>query len=259
MDALVIAGGTPVPGEPLYNETQGMPKALLDIAGKPMVQWVLDALGEARHVERVVIVGLPPSCSVHCSKPTNFVPNFGDLLANVEAGLRHLMELNPQAQYLLTVSADIPAITPPMVDWMIETTLQTRHDLYYCVIERQRMEERFPGARRSYVRLKDRQVCGGDMNVFRTGLAAEKALWAKVLAARKNALKQAALVGLDVFLLLLVRQLSLQRAERMISRRLRLRGRVILCPYPEIGMDIDKPHQLEILRRDLAARTQPAP
>ncbi len=258
MDALVTAGGIPEPGEPLYDETQGKPKALLDIAGKPMVQWVLDALGEARHVEQVVIVGLPPDCGVHCSKPTDFVPSFGDLLANLEGGLRRLMELNPQAEYTLSVAGDIPAITPPIVDWTIETTMQTRHDLYYCVIERQRMEERFPGSRRSYVRLKDREVCGGDMNVFRTGLAAEKDFWERIIAARKNAMKQAALVGLDVFLLLLVRQLSLQRAETMISRRLKLRGRVILCPFPEVGMDVDKPHQLEILRRDLAARMQPA-
>jgi NDP-sugar pyrophosphorylase family protein len=44
MDAIVIAGGIPEPGDPLYEYTQGQPKALLDIAGKPMVQWVLDAL-----------------------------------------------------------------------------------------------------------------------------------------------------------------------------------------------------------------------
>lgn len=257
MDALVTAGGIPEPGEALYAETQGRPKALLDIAGKPMVQWVLDALGESRCVERVVVVGLESDCGVHCSKPTAFVPSFGSLLANLEGGLRRLMDLNPQAEYALTVSADIPAITGPMVDWIVETAMQTRHDLYYCVIERHQMEERFPGSRRSYVRLKDREVCGGDLNVLRLGLTAERAFWEKIVAARKNAMKQAALVGFDVFVLALTRQLTLQRAESMISRRLKLRGRVIVCPYPEIGMDVDKPHQLELLRRDLATRRVP--
>ncbi len=257
MDALVTAGGVPEPGEPLYPETAGRPKALLDIAGKPMVQWVLDALGEARRVERVVVVGLDPGCGLHCSKPTEFVPSFGGLLANLEGGLRRLMELNPQAEYALSVSGDIPAITGTMVDWTVDTAMQTQHDLYYCVIERQRMEQRFPGSRRSYVRLKDREVCGADMNVLRLGLAADRAFWEKLVAARKNAMKQAALVGFDVFLLALTRQLTLPRAESMISRRLKLRGRVILCPYPEVGMDVDKPHQLHILRRDLAARAQP--
>lgn len=254
MDALVTAGGIPEPGEPLYAETQGGPKALLDIAGKPMVQWVLDALGDSQRVERVVVVGLERDCGVHCRKPTDFVPNSGGLLANLERGLRRVMALNPQAEYALVVSGDIPAIRGAMVDWTVDTATQTRHDLYYCVIERRRMEERFPGSRRSYVRLKDHEVCGGDMNVLRLGLAAERGFWDKLVAARKNAMKQAALVGFDVFLLALTRQLTLARAEAMISRRLKLRGRVLLCPYPEVGMDVDKPHQLDLLRQDLAAR-----
>ena len=54
MDAIVIAGGNPQPQESLYAYSRGNPKALIDIAGKPMVQWVLDALGGAQSVDRVV-------------------------------------------------------------------------------------------------------------------------------------------------------------------------------------------------------------
>ena len=45
MDAIVTAGGIPMPGEPLYEYTNGSPKALLDIAGKPMIQWVSKKIG----------------------------------------------------------------------------------------------------------------------------------------------------------------------------------------------------------------------
>ena len=44
MDAIVTAGGIPQPGEPLYEYTLGASKAMLDVVGKPMIQWVLDAL-----------------------------------------------------------------------------------------------------------------------------------------------------------------------------------------------------------------------
>ncbi|MDP2976442.1 MAG: hypothetical protein Q8N45_09575, partial [Anaerolineales bacterium] len=37
-----------------------------------------------------------------------------------------------------------------------------------------------------------------------------------------------------------------------VAKRLKITGRGILCPYAEVGMDIDKPHQLEMLRADLA-------
>jgi hypothetical protein len=33
-----------------------------------------------------------------------------------------------------------------------------------------------------------------------------------------------------------------------------LKGKVLVCPYAEVGMDVDKPHQLEIMRLDLAKR-----
>ena len=58
MDAIVTAGGIPQPDEPLYAFTQGGPKALLDIFGKPMIQWVLDALEGAKGVDNIVIIGL---------------------------------------------------------------------------------------------------------------------------------------------------------------------------------------------------------
>ena len=46
MDAIVTAGGIPQPEDPLYTFSNGNAKALIDVAGKPMVQWVLDALGD---------------------------------------------------------------------------------------------------------------------------------------------------------------------------------------------------------------------
>lgn len=254
MDAFVTAGSIPGPDDPLYPESRGSPKAMLDVAGKPMVQWVLDALGGSTRVNQVVLVGLEPETGLTCTKPLTFVPNQGGMLANIRIGLKQLHTLNPQATHVLAVSSDTPAITSEIVDWTVDTTMQTDHDIYYLVIERSVMESRFPESKRSYVRLKDVEVCGGDMNVIRTTLSGDEALWDRLVAARKNAMKQATLVGLDILFLVLIHQLTLKRAETMISRRLRLQGRAILSPYAELGMDIDKPHQLAILRRDLARR-----
>jgi GTP:adenosylcobinamide-phosphate guanylyltransferase len=254
MDALVTAGGTPAPGEPLYEAAEGRPKALIDIAGKPMAQWVLDALGGASRVDRVVLVGVSSDSGLTCAKPIEFVPNQGSMLSNIKAGMDHTLKANARAHHVLAVSSDIPGITPEMVDWTVDTTMQTDDDLYYSVIERATMESRYPGSKRSYVRLKDVEVCGGDMNVIRATLAGNEGLWERLVAARKNAMKQAALVGLDVLFLVLIGQLPLHSAESRISKRLKLRGRVVLCPFAEIGMDVDKPFQLELMRQDLASR-----
>ena len=91
MDAIVIAGGIPEPEEPLYEYTQGQPKALLDIAGKPMVQWVLDALGGAKTIDQIVLIGLSEEDGLESPKPITYVPNQGGMLQNVRAGIEKIL------------------------------------------------------------------------------------------------------------------------------------------------------------------------
>jgi GTP:adenosylcobinamide-phosphate guanylyltransferase len=255
MDAILTAGGIPQPGEPLYEYTQGINKALLDISGKPMIQWVLDALEGANGVERIIIIGLPADTVLTCSKVAAFVPTHGSMLENIRAGVNKVMELNPDALHVLAVSSDIPGITPEMVDWVINTTMETDHDVYYNIITRQVMEARYPDSRRSYTHLKEFDVCGGDMNVIRTSMVTgNDSLWEEIIAARKNVFKQASLIGFSTLILLLLRRINLDSALKRVSERLNLRGRAIVCPYAEVGMDVDKPHQLEIMRADLQKR-----
>ena len=52
----------------------------------------------------------------------------------------------------------------------------------------------------------------------------------------------------------LLRRCDLEAAVKRVERKLNLTGQAILCPYAEVGMDVDKPNQLEILRADLANR-----
>lgn len=253
MDALVTAGGIPLPEDPLYPYTDGGLKAMIDVAGKPMIQWVLDALSEAKSIERVVIVGLSPKSGVICDKPLTFISNQGKMLDNIRAGIAKVQELDPDVRHVLIVSSDIPTITGKMVDWAVETAMETDHDIYYNLITSEVMEKRFPGSKRTYTHLKDMDVCGGDMNVARASLVIEETgFWEKIINSRKNPLQQAALIGFDTLFLLLLRKLTLEDTVKRVTHRLGLTGRAIVCPYAEIGMDVDKPHQLELIRADLA-------
>ncbi len=253
MHALIAAGGVPGPEDPMYAFTHGEPRALVDVAGKPMIQWVLDALGSSRRCEQIVIVGLGDDAGLTCDKPLHYVPNQGGMLRNIIGGLYRIQQLDPAATHALYVSADIPTVTPEIVDWRIEVAAGFTQDVDYLAIERSVMEARFPDSRRSYVRLRDAEVCGSDMNVLRIGLAGEEEIWERFIAARKSLLRQAALIGFDTLFLLLTRRLTLKEGERRVKRRFNLTGRIHLSPYPELGMDVDKPFQLEIVRRDLSA------
>jgi GTP:adenosylcobinamide-phosphate guanylyltransferase len=255
MDALVTAGGIPKPEDPLYSLTQGKPKALLDIAGKPLAQWVLDALGSARNIDRIVLIGLEDPAGLTAKKPITFLPTQGGLLENVLVGSNKVLEQNSEAKYIISVSSDIPAITADMVEWVVDTAEASNYDLYYNVISRQTMEQRFPDSNRSYLHLKDQDLCGGDMNVFSTSLINRSDdLVQRVIDARKSPIKQAALIGLDSLILLLLRRLTLQDAVARVSKRFKIQGKAVICPYAEVGMDVDKPFQYEILDADLRSR-----
>ena len=254
MDAIILAGGIPTSEDPLYLSSNGQSKALIDIAGKPMAQWVVDALDGANSVDHIVIVGLPADVNLHSSKRIDFLPESGGLLANLTAGVKHLQSVDPSIQQVLLLSCDIPTITPEMVDWCVQDT-NPDSDLEYSVIEKETMDARFPAASRSYIRLQDVEVCGGDMNVIHVRLIEDTTFWERMVATRKKPLRQAALLGFDLLFLILIRRITIDDAVKRVSNRLGLKGRAVISPYAEIGMDVDKPHQLELVTSDLSQRT----
>jgi len=253
--AVVTAGWSPSDDDPLAEYTQGRPKALIPIAGKPMIAYVVDALAGSRYIQHIIIVALDPAAEVRFPVPVEYVPDAGGLLANAEAGLQYALDYYPDLDAILLSSSDVPTITPAIVDAFIEECLHTDHDLYYSIVERPVMEARFPEARRSYIHLREGDFAGGDLLLIRPSITlSQRDLWQSLAGARKNALQQARMIGLWPLLKLITRRLSLAEAERRGGKALNVRGRGVPFPYAEIGMDVDKPFQLEIVRAELEAR-----
>jgi GTP:adenosylcobinamide-phosphate guanylyltransferase len=253
MHALITAGGIPKPGEYLYEQTQGIPKALVDVNGRPMIQWILDAVNGSKQIDEIFVVGLPETTGLKSRKPIHFVCDNGEALENVIAGTEAIVVFDPETKIFLMTSSDIPALTTEMVDWVIAQGALADADLHYFTIRQQEMEKRYPESRRTYTHFKDADLCSADILLLR----AEKVLnpaarWKDLLSARKSPMKQAAIIGYDVLILMLLRRIKLQKAVGIVTRRLGLTGRVAFTPYPEMGMDVDKDFQLEIIRKDLA-------
>lgn len=252
MDAIVTAGGIPQPEDPLYTYSHGDSKALIDVAGKPMIQWVLDALGDAKHVDNVIVIGLSPKSNLTCKKPLHFLSNQGRMLSNIVAGVKKSLELDKKNKYVLVVSSDIPTVKSEMVDWLVEKSMETKDDLYYGVCPREVMEARFEGSKRTYTKLKDIELCGADMHVSHVSMATEHLdMWESLIGNRKNPLKQASIIGLGIFFQVFTKSITLDDLVMKVSNRIGIKGRAIQFPYAEPCMDVDKPHQLEMLREDL--------
>ncbi|MBL8094872.1 MAG: NTP transferase domain-containing protein [Anaerolineales bacterium] len=259
VDALLAAGGVPRSGDPLFPLTQGRPKALLEIAGRPMVQYVLDALSAATSIRSVVVIGLTPethpeAAALTCARPLSFLPGQGSLVDNLAAAGAWAQSLPTPPTHLLATSSDIPLLTATMVDWNVATSLETDHDAYYNLVPRAVMEARFPGVRRTYFRLRDGVFCGADLNLLSlTVLNGYNPAWRRIIDSRKNVLAQAQLVGFDVLLLGALGLLPVTWAQDRIRARLGVRGRVLICPHAEAGMDVDRPDHLAVVTQALSA------
>jgi len=257
MDAVILAGGMEEPGSPLFHVTGPTNKCLTPLCGKPMVQWVVEAVDQAPSIAHLHVLGLDESSGLSSSKPLAFYPDEGSMLSNILAGIEIVHQERPEATHLLLASGDIPALTPDIVEWRIQAGLAHNVDIDYAVVEEDVMEARFPGANRSYLKLKDAKVCGGDLNIVHvSSVTRDRATLERIFAARKSALKQAGLIGWDLLILLLLRQLTLDGAVAKVTSNLNISGYATRSPFAEVAMDVDKPHQLDILKQDLARKRQ---
>ena len=253
MNVLVLAGGILPIDDPLFSEATEGKRCLLNIHGKPMVQWVLDALGGSKCIDEIFLIGLSEQHKLVSQKPLHYLQEESGLFDNIRAGVMAATENNPPSSKVMLASGDLPAIRPDMVDWLCSQVTQDPDAvIYYNVITQGVMSRRFPHAKRTFIRLKDLTVCGGDLNVVDRDLfTKENHLWKKLSDARKSPIKQVSLLGIDSLILVALRMVTLEQAVQRVCKKLGVDGRALITPYAEMGMDADKPYQLEILRKDL--------
>ena len=252
MDIIIPAGGIPKSGNPLYPFTQGKPKALLDIAGKPMIQWVLDAVSEAKSVGHVAVVGLDGSVDLSCRKPLSVISNHYNMVENLRAGARKILELNPSAEYVMTCTSDIPMVTPEAFDWIVEQAQTSRHEFYLTMITKEAMMWRYPGSKRRTDRFTDIEVRGADITVVEPRIILQSGISDTLKQLRHNTWKQLLFVGFDTLLLIRLGRLDLAGFAKRLAKKHGLDWSPLVCPFPEIAMDVDFPQELELARHVLS-------
>lgn len=245
MECIVLAGGTPRPGESLYAETRGRPKALLDVGGRPMIDRVVDALRAAEAIDRLIVVGLADTGAAG-SRADAVVPDSGSLIANLYSGIGELRDPASRAAYCWS---DVPLLRGEMVDRFVAAT-DPRCDVSAGLVPRDRLEERYPGVEDLWLRLHEGQFIAADFGTFQAREAERMRPELERLAPlRKSALRQARAVGLPLLFRYLAGRLTIPFLRADLERRFRIRCQVLVAEDPELGLDVDTLADLEICRR----------
>jgi molybdopterin-guanine dinucleotide biosynthesis protein A len=258
LDCVVLAGGIPRPGDPLYALTHGGPRALIDMGGVTMLERVVVALHAARAVGEIVVAGLPGRPELAFKRPVTFLADRGGLVENALAGLQHHLARCPETRALLFCAADIPTLTGAIVEAFVNRCRPFDRGAYYPLVAQEQMERRFPASRRTYFHLREGRFAGGDMAIARPALAHERRELLDALAAgRKNPLRIARLAGLATLLRLWTGRLDLAGLRAAARGAIGEPVEVLVMPYAELAMDADRPEQVQMLRSEFAFDAAP--
>jgi hypothetical protein len=126
-------------------------------------------------------------------------------------------------------------------------------DLYYPIISKSEVEKKYSSTRRTYVGLKDGVFTGGNLFLLNPDVY-KKCVenGQKIIQLRKSPLGLCRLLGIGFVVKFLLRSLTLAEAERKVSQLLgMIDGVVVVSKYPEVGVDVDKPGDLELAKKNI--------
>jgi GTP:adenosylcobinamide-phosphate guanylyltransferase len=251
-DAIILAGGEN--NKELNRYTPEPYEALIEIAGKPMVTFVAKALAESGRVNRILVVG-PSKDLAFCDFPpgTQVMESGQTIIETIKIGMAALNH----NEKVLVATADIPLLTAEAINHFLDQCLQVDADLYYPIVPKEVNERRYPGNRRTYVKLKEGTFTGGNLFLVAPMIVDGCASVAeRIIANRKNPFRLCHMLGWFFVVRFLLGILPLKDVEHRVAEILGIKGAVIESPYPELGIDVDKPSDLELVRATFSVRFQ---
>lgn len=246
LDAVVLAGGADR-GE-IAAETGVLHRPLLHVGDRPIIQRILAALRGSSSVARVALIAPDPVQAAAPEEAVDLRLADGDSFSdNIRRGVEAVA---PGSDHVLVLTGDLALITPAAINDFVQQSLAVRADLTYPIIPKDSCERQFPGARRTYVRLKEGTYTGGNGVVLTPQFVASRwQLIESLYAARKNPLRLAATFGLGFIFGLLTGRLSLPSLEARAGRIVGARVAAVISSYPELGFDVDKLEDLNLARQ----------
>jgi GTP:adenosylcobinamide-phosphate guanylyltransferase len=244
--AVVLAGGGPEPrlAPDLPN------KAFMEIGGRLLLTRVLDALRGCAAIDRIVVVGPTQALAPLVGAEIDVVPEQGSLMANVEAAVERL----PAGGQIMTVASDLPLLSPDVVTGFLDRC-SPGADFYYPIVPQAVIDARYPGARKTYVKVIDGVFCGGSVLLFTSALLARvRPFVEQIIAARKKPWLLAQLFGWATVMKFASGRLSISEMEARALEITGIRGRAVIVESPELALDVDadRPENLAVLRAALA-------
>ncbi len=222
-------------------------KAIIPLNGRPMIDYVLDALETAGLEPPYSVSGFEAQYDRRLTQSPSAPGPAGSALAALEAGINFPV---------LMTTCDHPLLTPQMITTFINGANASGADVCVGLADKEIIQPAYPHVKRTYLKFNDRSVSGCNLFYIANvqGLEAIR-FWRQAQHYRKRPVRLAASVGWGVLLRYVFGGLTLQGAFDYASKRLGINAMPVLLPYAEAAIDVDKPSDKVLVEQILKDRT----
>lgn len=246
-NALVLAGSRGGV-DPVAAYGGARHKALIPLGGETLLARVVGALRGAG-ATRVAVVSSHPDVRAEAARlGTEAIDEADGPSLSAAAGAEHL------GTPLLLTTADHALLDAAWVQRFL-ADVPDDADVAALVAARRTVEAAAPGTNRTWLKLADGHWSG--CNLFwlaNPNALAVIALWRRVEAERKRPWRMAGILGPGMLLRYLFGRLALTDAARRLGRLAGVRAAVVETPYGLASVDVDKPTDLDLVRRIVEGR-----
>ena len=248
VDAVVLAGGDGAVVDPTVRI-----KGLVPIAGRPMIEWVVEALRAADTIAEIaVVVPTAENLGHWAERVDHIVVSDGSFIDNALAGFSPFSGDKP----VLAATGDLPALTAEAVDDFVTRSMEAGAEFSYPLVPASEMEAQFPGSQRTYVKVSGGRVTGGNMMVLAPEVVRRnRDLGQRLFETRKSAVGMARVIGVPFIVKYVTGRLRVDDVERKMQQLLGAKCVAVYTTHASIGADVDKPLDVVVAERVLYART----
>jgi GTP:adenosylcobinamide-phosphate guanylyltransferase len=250
LTVLVLAGSRHGATDPMAVAAHVSHKALLPVGGTPMLLRVIRALRATPAVGRIVV----------SSERTDLLDGFPEsaeilsIRAESSPSRSVAAALETFGAPLLVTTADHALLSPAILADFLSRAPQSA-DAVAAVARSDVIRAGFPGTQRTWIRLRDGDFSGCNLFLLRREKALRAvAFWRRIEERRKSPLAMAWLIGPAALIGYALRILTLDGVARLLSRRTGAALAVTALSHADAAIDVDKPADLELVERTLAAR-----
>lgn len=257
-DVILLAGNRPE-GETLSQNAGTSCKALVPIAGKPMLYYPLTTLLEHPHINHIWILHQ----DVHAFDNDNILaPMTKDprvIMHKSGAGISSSIAalINQEDSLLcplMVTTGDNVLLSSAMIDDFSDAA--AGHDVAVAMVESEILLAQYPQSQRTWLKFKGGKWSGANMFWLgeRDKILPLLEFWQSIEQDRKKGLKIIGAFGLPLLLASLLRLITLPDALKKVGKKFGVDAKLIAMPQAQACIDVDKPADIILTESILKAQ-----